>query len=92
MTDFSAELELSGLMVVGTVGVDHRMAAVEEGEAEEVRRLFDTNYFGTVDMSGHNKFDVADTKMGADGRLCCAARRTGRPRWRCMSRSRRHER
>jgi NAD(P)-dependent dehydrogenase (short-subunit alcohol dehydrogenase family) len=26
------------------------MAAVEEGEDEEVRALFDTNYFGAVDM------------------------------------------
>jgi NAD(P)-dependent dehydrogenase (short-subunit alcohol dehydrogenase family) len=26
------------------------MAALEEGEDEEVRRLFDTNYFGAVDM------------------------------------------
>ena len=36
-------------VLVNSAGYGY-MAALEEGEDEEVRRLFDTNYFGVVDM------------------------------------------
>ncbi len=46
----AAEDAFGGIdVLVNNAGYGY-LSAVEEGEDDEVRKLFDTNYFGVVDM------------------------------------------